>query len=110
MRDEQIGQPHSLAQVEHQVQHLRLHIHIQRRDRFIRHDQRRLQRQRAGDRDALPLPAGKLMREAFTPGLVQPNHVEQPTNALAGLRRILHAAMHEQRLGKNIADPHARVQ
>ena len=42
-----------------QVQHLRLHGDIQRRDRLVGDNQARVQRQGAGDADALPLPAAE---------------------------------------------------
>src|SRR5690606_37926685 len=55
--DEQIGQVQLAAQVGEQVQHLGLDRHVKRRHRLVAHDHRRLERQRAGDPDALALPA-----------------------------------------------------
>ena len=40
--DEQIGQVELVLQVHHQVQHLRLDRHVQRRDRFVRHHDARV--------------------------------------------------------------------
>src|SRR5882757_3404293 len=62
MRDEQIGEAVLALQVDQQVDHLRLDRDIERRYRLITYNQARRERQRAGDADALPLPAGELMR------------------------------------------------
>src|SRR5690606_12413309 len=43
---------------------LGLHRHVQRRDRLVADEQLRLERQRPGDRDALALAAGELVRPA----------------------------------------------
>jgi hypothetical protein len=45
--DEQIGKAELLLQVEHQVQHLRLHRDVERRYRLIGNDQRGRERERA---------------------------------------------------------------
>ena len=64
VRNEKIRQPEFLLQILHQVDDLRLHGYVQRRDGFIAHHEFRLQRQRAGDADALALAAGKFVRVA----------------------------------------------
>ena len=64
MADEQVGQAQIFLQLHHQVQNLRLHRHIERRDRLIRHDQLGVDGQSAGDGHPLALPAGQLMRKA----------------------------------------------
>ncbi len=56
------ARPQPLLQIEHQVQHLRLHRDVERRDRLVGHHQRRVRHQRARDGDALALAAGKLVR------------------------------------------------
>ena len=38
VRDEKVGNAEFLLQVDHQVDHLRLNRHIERRDRLVRHD------------------------------------------------------------------------
>ena len=47
MRDEQIRQPEFSLQVRHQIQHLRLHRNVQRRDRLVSNDECRASRARA---------------------------------------------------------------
>ena len=56
MRDKEEGDLQSLLQILEQVDDLRLYRHIQRRDRFIRHNQLGVQREGAGNADALALP------------------------------------------------------
>ena len=56
--------PKLVLEVVEQVDDLRLDRDVERRDRLVEHDQLRLQRQRAGDPDALALAAGELVREA----------------------------------------------
>src|SRR5262245_770820 len=55
-------------QLYQEVEDLRLDRHVERADRLVAHDQRRAERQRAGDTDALALAAGELVR-------VAPDHV-----------------------------------
>ena len=62
MRDENQRQFHLSAQLEYEVQNLRLNRYIKRRDRFIGNDQFRLRSQCSRDRDALSLTAGELVR------------------------------------------------
>ena len=61
--DEQIGQAKLLLKRLQQVQDLRLHGNIERRDRLVADDQRRTCRQRACDADPLPLATRELVRE-----------------------------------------------
>ena len=64
VRHEQIGHAQPPLQVDQQVEDLGAHRYVERRDGLVADDQRRLQRQRAGDDDALALPAGELVRIA----------------------------------------------
>ena len=64
VRDEQVGQAELALQVAQQVDDLRLHRDVERRHRLVADDQARVERERAGDADALALPAGKLVRIA----------------------------------------------
>ena len=50
--------------LHHQVQHLRLDRHVERRDGLVGDDELRLDGERAGDPDPLPLPAAELVRLA----------------------------------------------
>ena len=56
--------PSCALQVEQQVQHLRLHGDVERRDRLVGDDELRLEGERAGDADALALAAGEFVRIA----------------------------------------------
>lgn len=62
VRYEHLGQAETFLQILHQVDDLRLNRNIQRRNRFVRDDQPRLDRQSPRDGGALTLPAGKLER------------------------------------------------
>ncbi len=53
-----------LLQLDEQVQHLRLHRDVERRDRLVQHQDVGPQHQRAGDGDAPALAAGEHMRVA----------------------------------------------
>src|SRR5690606_10915819 len=57
--DEQIRQSEIALEVPQQIDDLRTHRDVKRGDRLVCNDQRWLQRQSAGNADALPLPAGK---------------------------------------------------
>ena len=50
--DEQVGEPELGLQVGEQAQDLRLHEHVERRDRLVEHDDLGLQRERARSRCA----------------------------------------------------------
>ena len=56
--------PEIALQVGHEIQHLRLHRDIERGHGLVGDHQRRLQHQRARNRDALALPAGEHVRIA----------------------------------------------
>ena len=60
--DEEIGEPVLLLQVDQQVQHLRLHRDVERRDRLVGDDHVGIDRQRLGDAEPLALAAGELVR------------------------------------------------
>ena len=55
------AEPQSALQGPELVDDLGLHRDVQRGDRLVEHEHLRLERQRAGDTDALPLPAGELV-------------------------------------------------
>ena len=55
--DEEVAHPELVAQRREEVEDLRLHGDVERRDGLVADEQARLDRQRAGDRDALPLAA-----------------------------------------------------
>ncbi len=59
VRDEEIGEAELVLQVLEQVESLRLHRDIEGRDRLVGDDEARIERERAGDADALALAAEK---------------------------------------------------
>ncbi len=109
MSDEQVGEPELLLQVLEQVQHLRLHRHVERRDRLVANDQLGLQRKRARDADTLALAARELVGIPVDVLGVEADDVEQLLGALAALPRRANA-MDQQRLGDDLTDGHAGVQ
>ena len=62
--DEDVGEVELLLQVDEQVQHLRLDRDVEGRDRLVGDDELRLQHERPGEADALPLAAAELVRVA----------------------------------------------
>ena len=62
VRNENVGQAEPPLQVAQQIEDLRADRDIERRDRLVADDELRLDRERAGDRDALALAAGKFVR------------------------------------------------
>ena len=71
------GDAELALQVLEQVDHLRLDGHVERRHRLVGDHQLGLQRQRAGDADALPLAAGELAGVAVVVLGVEPDQLEQ---------------------------------
>ncbi len=64
VRDVEVRHVQPLRQVEHQVHDAGADGHVEHRGRLVRDDKAGLNHQRAGDGDALTLPAGKLVGEA----------------------------------------------
>ncbi len=67
----------SVLQIAQQIQHLRLNRDIQRRDRLVGDDELRVERERAGDADALALATAELVRIAVDHIRVQADDLEQ---------------------------------
>ena len=108
--DEQIGQAEPCLQVAHQVEDLRLHRHVQRRGGFVADQEFRLARQRAGDRDALALAAGELVRVFVAVGRRQPDLRQQRARPGRAVPPPADDAEGADRLGDDVAHPPARVQ
>ena len=64
VRDEEHGEVELAAQAQEQVDDLRLDRNVERGDRLVADEEVRLHGERAGDGDALALPAGELVRIA----------------------------------------------
>ena len=110
VRDEQVRQPEPLLQVLQQIDDLRLHRDVQRRHRLVADQQLRLDGQRAGDADALALPAAELVRIPTRHVGVQPDEAEQLGDAVAVRAPALGEFVHLQRLADDVARRHARVE
>ena len=102
MGDEQVREPEPVLQVLEQVDDAGLDRHVERRHRLVEHDQRRVERQRAGDADALALAAGELVGEPLArgraPGPTRSSSSRDPLGMIAGHLLDL------QRLGDRAAD------
>ena len=109
VRDEQISEAELALQVDHQVEHLGLDRDVERGDRLVGDDQLGLQRERAGDADALALAARELvriiahLRPAQSDALEQRGHARGPVAAAGD-------AVHAQRLADDVARRHARIE
>ncbi len=77
MRDKEIRQAKLALQVRQQIDNLRAHADVERRNRFIGHDEFRTQCQRPRDPDALPLPAAEFMREARQDRRIESDRAQQ---------------------------------
>ncbi|MNZ91384.1 hypothetical protein D3C78_1103670 [compost metagenome] len=64
MSDEDERKAHLAAKLVQKRNNLRLNRNVERRDRLVADDELRLQRQRTGNGNPLPLAAGELMRIA----------------------------------------------
>ena len=64
VRDEDVGEAERTAELDQEIDDLGLDRHVERRSRLVEHDQLRLRRERARDRDALLLAARQFMRIA----------------------------------------------
>ena len=93
-----------------QIEHLRLDRNIQRGNRFVADDQLRIQRQRAGDADALPLPAGELVRIAVGEIRVQPDRLAAVPAPDRAVRRCEPDLGDVERFRDDRPDRHAGVE
>ena len=91
-----------------QFEHLRLHRHIERGNRFVRDENVGIERQRACNRDALTLAAGELMRIARDGVSRQTDQFQQ----VARFRQRLAArhAVIDRALRDGLADGDARIE
>ena len=97
VRDQHVREPVRLAQPRDQVEHAGLHRHVERARGLVEHEQARLDRQRAGDHDALTLAARELVRVAVRELRLEVDLGQQPGDALA-LLRARHDPVRAQRL------------
>ena len=71
--DEQEGEAELVLKPHHQVEHLGAQRDVEGGGRLVGDDEARLQRDGAGDADALALAAGEGVRVAFAPGGLEPD-------------------------------------
>ena len=109
MGDEQIGQAELVLQIQQQIDDLRLHRHIECGHRLIGDNQAGIERERAGNADALALSAAEGMGKTVHIFDGQLHDIEQFAHPLAPLGGVRHA-VDQQRLADQIADHHARVE
>ena len=109
--DEDQRQAVARLHVLEQVEDLRLHRHVERGDRLVADDQLRLGRDRAGDRDALALAAGELVR-APVAGLRRGSRptASSTSSTLASRSAFVADASRCEALGDDVLDLAARVQ
>jgi hypothetical protein len=106
--DEDIGEAEAPLQVLQQVDDLRLDRDVERRHRLVADDQARLDRQGAGDGDALPLAAGEFVGVARGMRFCEADELQQlahPLLFLSGMQTVK-----PQRLFQHRADRHARIE
>ena len=107
--DEQIGEAQFLLQILEQVEDLRLHRDVERRDRLVADQQVGAERQRARDADALALAAGEAVRIAVEKRWSSP--IARISALTVSSRRCgVAAAVDLQRLAQDVLHRHARRQ
>ena len=90
VRHEQIRETERVLEIEQNIERLRLHRHIEGGDRFIGHDQARVQRERPRDADALTLAAAEGVRETAHVLGPQANEAHELLDTLPPSRAVLH--------------------
>jgi hypothetical protein len=108
--DEQLRHALLPPQPRQQLQHHRLHRHIQRAGRLIQHQQARLHRHGAGDAHPRLLPAGKLVRIAGEQLQRQPDLRGRLFHPRPQGRRTLARQQLRHRVGDGVEHAEARVQ
>ena len=110
MGDEDVGEPELALQLFQQVDDLRLDGDVQRRDRFVAHQDAGTQRKGPRDPDPLTLPPGELVRITVDVVGVEPHHVQQLLNTTPMLLGRQHVGMDRKRFADDVTDRHPRVQ
>ena len=108
--DEEIGEAEPVLQVAHQIEDLGLDRDVERRGRFVAHDERRLRGERPRDGDALALPAGELVRIFAAVGRIEPDEAQQLAHPGGGLRPARGKLKGADRLGDDVERPPARIE
>src|SRR5260370_2274707 len=108
--DEEQRDAELLLQVLQQVDDLRLDRDVERRDRFVADDEFGLCRECPGDADALELTTGEFVRPTVQRVAWQPQRVHQRRNPRLKVGGRFREAEIADRLGQDIAHPHAGIE
>ena len=100
--------PSRLLDFVQQFEHLRLHGNVERGDRLVRDQHVGIECQRAGDRDALALAAGELMRVARDRVGRQVDQFQQVARSCQ--RLLARHAVIDRTFRDRLADGDARVE
>ena len=87
MGDKKQSKPHGFLEFTQQINHLRLHRHIQRRNRLVADHKFRLQNQCPGNADPLPLTAREFMRVSRHVIGLQAHFLEPVNDLIFHIRR-----------------------
>ena len=110
VRDEEVGQAALALQVLHDVEHLRLHAHVERRRGLVANQELGLRGQRARDRNALALAARELVRELVDIARSQAHRRQQLGHAGTLLAIVGDDAVLANRFGHDVEHLPARIQ
>jgi hypothetical protein len=108
--DEDVGQPELVLQLLHEVDDLRLHRHVQRGHRLVADQHLGVERDAAGDADALALAARELVRVPVDVLGVEPHEVEELLDARAAPALGHDVLVDLERLADDVTDRHPRVE
>ena len=108
--DKQIGQAALFLQVFHDVEHLRLHTHVQCTGGLVTDQKLGIRSQGAGNRNALALPTGELVRVFRHVQRTQAHRLQQVADFGLQLGCVIDDAVLFQRLANDVFDYPARIQ
>ena len=109
VRDEEETELELASELHEEIRDLRLRGRVERGQRLVEDDHRRASRERAGDRDALPLPTGELVRVAARRACRQADLLQEVRHPRASPRPRGDAEDGEHTTDL-VADPTARVE
>ena len=100
--------PSSLLQILKQIEDLRLHRDVERRDRLIADEEIGAERQGAGDADALALAARKAVRVARQEARIEADRLHQGFHDLSCAGTACRDLVDLERLAEDVLHRHAR--
>ena len=109
MRDEQISQTALALQTAEQIKNLCLYGNVQSGSRFIEHNHFRLNRECAGNGNALTLTARKFMRQTLQTFGSESSLLQKRLHAEKSLCRRQVRSERNERLFQNLPHCHARI-